>query len=382
MKPSDIRTVEDLNRLPVLRKEEVRRNLGEMISREFDVAGLKMHRTSGSTGEPLYFYISGAEDEYRKAKHMRASMSCGQKPRDRWVLITHPLYFNQATRLQRRIGFFAPISVSVFDDVVKQVSVISKLKPDVLDGYASSILLLAKEVAKRGVNAIKPRLIISGADLIDGHSRGFVEKVFNVPFYDQYGCAELERLSSQCVEKSGYHVDADSVVMQFVDEEGEEVAPGERGEIVCTSLFNYAMPLIRYAVGDVGKASTETDCPCGRKLPLMKVMEGRKDSVVTLPDGRALSSFVFIAAIYQLSFYSRIEKFRVIQKKIDRFKFLIKVKDNGIDVNFAEQEIVMLFSRVFDLDADEVEFEVEFVNDIPLDNSGKFRIFVSELGQP
>jgi phenylacetate-CoA ligase len=170
--------------------------------------------------------------------------------------------------------------------------------------------------------------------------------------------------------------------MQFVDEEGEEVAPGERGEIVCTSLFNYAMPLIRYAVGDVGKASTETDCPCGRKLPLMKVMEGRKDSVVTLPDGRALSSFVFIAAIYQLSFYSRIEKFRVIQKKIDRFKFLIKVKDNGIDVNFAEQEIVMLFSRVFDLDADEVEFEVEFVNDIPLDNSGKFRIFVSELGQP
>ena len=379
IQPSDIKTVRDLNRLPILRKEEIRKNLGEMTSGEFNVAKLKMRRTSGSTGEPLYFYISNAEDEYRKAKHLRANMGCGQRPRDRWVMITSPMYFNQATKLQRMIGFFAPLSVSVYDDVGSQVSTISSLKPDVVDGYASSLLLLAKEVEKKGVDSIKPRLLISGADLIEPHSRKFVEKMFGAPFFDQYGCAELERLSWQCVEKDGYHIDADSVVMQFVDEEGEEVAPGERGEIVCTSLFNYAMPFIKYAIGDIGKASTVEDCLCGRTLPLMEVIEGREDSVVALPDGRVLSSFVFIAATYQLSFYSSIEKFRVIQKGIDRFRFLIKVKGRDVDESLAETELKSLFCKVFSLSMEAVRFDVEFVDDIPLDKGGKFKIFVSEL---
>ena len=379
IKPSGIRTVEDLNKLPILGKDEIRKNLGEMISKEFYVSRLKMLRTSGSTGQPLYFYITGKEDEFRKAKHLRANMSCGQKPRDRWVTITSPVYFNQATRLQRILGVYAPMSVSVFDDVATQFSIIEKLKPDVLDGYASSLLLLAKEVENRNTVTIKPRIIISGADLIDRYSRQFVERVFDVPFYDQYGCAELERLASQCGEKSGYHIDADSIIMEFVDEDGEDVAAGESGEIVCTSLFNYAMPFIRYAVGDIGKASEDTDCRCGRTFPLMKVIEGRKDCIIVLPDGRAMSSFAFIAAMYQLSFYKDIDKFRVIQKKAYLFRFLIKMKKNCVYGKSAEKELVEHFSKVLNLEGDQVKFEVEFVNDVPLDKSGKFRIVVSEL---
>ncbi|MHA1632635.1 MAG: phenylacetate--CoA ligase family protein, partial [Candidatus Freyarchaeota archaeon] len=227
VKPSDVKSVEDLKRLPILRKDEVRRNLDQMVSRRFEVSKLKMLRTSGSTGEPLYFYISGVEDEYRKARHLRANIVCGQRLRDRWVLITHPLYFSQATRLQRFLGFYVPIPVSVFDDVDKQISTIEGLRPDVLDGYASSLLLLARRVEEREVKTIRPRLLISGADLIDPRSRRYVEEVFGVPFYDQYGCAEFERLAWQCEERSGYHIDADTVVMEFVDEDGERVAPGE-----------------------------------------------------------------------------------------------------------------------------------------------------------
>ena len=349
-----------------------------MVSRGFDVSKLKKCRTSGSTGEPLHFFLSHSEDEYRKAKHLRASMSCGQKPRDKWVVITSPIYFQQATKLQKMIGLFAPVSVSVYNDVAAQIKTISCLRPDVLDGYASSILLLAKEIDRTGTNSIKPRLLVSGADLIDAPSRKLVEKVFKVPFYDQYGCAELERLASQCVEKRGYHIDADSVVMQFLDENGEEVSPGETGEIVCTSLFNYAMPFIRYAVGDMGKALTENSCACGRTLPLMGMIEGRKDALITLPDGRSLSSFAFIAAAYQLSFYDKIAKFRVIQKKIGHFVFLIKVKDKSIEA-FAEKELVAHFCQVLNMRPDEVTFEVRFVDDIPLDKSGKFQIVISEV---
>jgi len=383
VKPSDVKTVEDLKKLPITRKDEIRRNLGQMVSERYDVSRLKMLRTSGSTGEPLFFYISGAEDEYRKARHLRANIVCGQRLRDRYVTITHPVYFGQTTRLQRFLGFYAPIPVSVFDDVDKQISFIEGLKADVLDGYASSLLLLAKRVDQKGVETINPRFLISGADLIDAYSRKYVEGVFNAPFYDQYGCAELERLAWQCEERNGYHIDADSIVMEFVDEDGEEVAPGETGEIVCTSLFNYAMPFIRYAVGDIGKASEENACPCGRTFPLMKIVEGRKDAIVVLPDGRVISSFAFMAAMYQLSFYKDIEQFRIIQKKDNLFNFLIKMNNNSSKKKIAEKELTTLFSKVLHLTAEEARFEVEFVKEIPLDKSGKFQIFVSELkGKP
>ena len=379
LKPDDIKTAEDLSKLPIVRRDEVKRNLDRMVSKEYDLARLKMLRTSGSTGEPLYFYISGREDELRKAKHLRANIACGQKFRDRWVVITSPIYFNQAKGLQKVLGIYAPMSVSVFDDVSRQISVIERLKPDVLDGYASSLLLLAREVEKRGLETIKPRLMISGADLIDKPAREYVEKVFGVPFYDQYGAAEFERLAWQCEEKNRYHIDADSVVMQFVDEAGEEVAPGETGEVVCTSLINMAMPFIRYALGDLGRTSEEKECSCGRNLPLMEVMEGRKDEAVVLPDGRIVSAFAFIAAMYQLSFYDKIEKFRVIQKRLDFFQVLIKLSNaEKADKKSLISELTKCFRRVFRLD-DEVSFNVKFVDDIPLDASGKFRIVVSEI---
>ncbi|MEM3702981.1 MAG: phenylacetate--CoA ligase family protein [Candidatus Bathyarchaeia archaeon] len=379
VKPSDVKTVEDLKRLPITRKDEIRTNPSEMVSKEYEVSKLKMLRTSGSTGHPLYFYISGWEDEYRKARHLRANIACGQRLRDRYVTITHPLYFSQSTRLQRFLGFYAPIPVSVFDDVDKQISTIERLKPDILDGYASSLLLLAKRIDEKGVETIKPRFLISGADLIDAYSRKYVEEVFGVPFYDQYGCAELERLAWQCEERGEYHIDADSIIMEFVDEDGDEVARGETGEIVCTSLFNRAMPIVRYAVGDLGRASEENECPCGRTFPLMKILEGRKDSVVVLPDGRAMSSFAFIAAMYQLSFYKDIDQFRVVQKREDLFRFLIKMKSNNVDSSSAEKELIGFFNKVLNVADNEVEFEVDFVDNIPLDESGKFRIVVSEL---
>ena len=380
VKPTDIKTIEDLSKLPIIRKDDIKRNGIRMISREYDIAKLRKLRTSGSTGEPLFFYISGKEDEFRKAKHLRANIACGQRPRDKWVAITSPPYFSQATKLQRLLGIYAPVSVSVFDDVVNQISIIEKLRPDVLDGYGSSLLLLAREIEKMGIDTIKPRLLLSGADLIGPRSRHFVENVFGAPLYDQYSSAEFERLAWQCKEKNGYHIDADSVIMEFVDENGENVAPEEAGEIVCTSLFNRAMPLIRYALNDLGKASDEGLCPCGRTFPLMKVIEGRKDDVIVLPDGRAMSSLAFIVAMYDLSFYKDIEKFRVIQKRVNHFKFLIKLRNREVyNEESIKAEMVAHFSKVLMIDANEMNFDIELTNEIPLDKSGKFRIVISEL---
>jgi phenylacetate-CoA ligase len=376
IKPEDIKSKEDLNKLPIIRKSEIRGHLGEAISKGFDINRLRIVSTSGSTGEPFFIYLSGSEVEFRKAKHIRANISCGQKPRDKWVTLTGPQHFGKTTKLQRLIGLYVPTAISVFDDISTQISEIENLKPEVLDGYSSSLLLLAKEVEKQNIETIKPRFIIGGAELIDGYSRKYIEKVFGVPFFDQYSSVEFERMAWQCRERKGYHIDADALILQFLDKSGTEVSPGESGEIVCTSLFNYAMPLIRYAIGDVGTPSDEV-CECGRTLPLMQVVEGRKDSLLFLPNGRILTPRAFTLALHEFKFYDCIEKFRVVQKKLDTFEFLIKMKDDTLKENVMTMELSSHLRTIFKFD--DLRFETKFVDDIALDKSGKLMSVISEL---
>lgn len=379
LKPEEVRTVEDLKKLPVIGKEELQKYRENMISEEFDPSRLKVVSTSGSTGRPTFIYLTKREDEFRKAKLLRPHLVCGQRPRDRWVMIGPPEYRGDVSRLQRFLGIYAPILVSVFDDAAKQVSAVEKIKPDVLDGYSSSIFLLAKEVEKNSVRTVKPRFIMGGAELIDEPSRRLIEDVFEAPFYDQYGCQELEMLAWQCPERNGYHIDADTVILEFLDDEGEPVAPGERGDVVGTSLFNYAMPLIRLALDDVGVLSEQTECPCGRTFPLMKVVEGRKDSVLVLPGGRFLSPLAMGDSMIFFKYFGHIHQYRVIQKKIDFLKILVKKKDCGVEDSVMEAELLKHMRRTLRVDDSEVSIEVEFVDEIPPDKSGKLRKVVSEI---
>jgi len=378
VKPSDISSVEDLCKLPVVRKDEVRRNLNSIISKEFEMSNLKMLLTSGSTGEPLRVFISKKEDDFRKAKHLTANIFCGQKPRDRYVTITSPSHFGEVPRLLRAIGVYDRTFVSVFNSVDTQISIIQKIEPKILAGYSSSLLLLAKEVEKREIETIKPRFILGGAELIDDFSRQYIEKVFDAPLFDQYAIIELDRIAWQCPAKLQYHIDAHAIIVEFLDEEGEKVSAGEKGEIVCTSLFNRAMPFIRYSVGDIGIPSDE-ECPCGITLPLMKVIEGRKDSLLLLPDGRLLSPRTFTIAINMFKLSRDIDQFRVIQRKTDLFEVHIKKKNEAIDEKTMENELVKHLKKMFSMNRDDVTFEIEFDDNIPFDKSGKFSAVVSEL---
>lgn len=378
LKPQEIKTIEDLNKLSVVKKRELQENTSKILSDEFEIGVLRKVSTTGSTGHPLSTYITKKEDAFRKAKILRANIICGQRPRDKWAVITAPQHQAETRKLQRFLGIYNPISVSVFYDANAQISVIERINPDVLDGYSSSLMLLATEVEERGIETINPRIIIGGAELIDQSSRQSIEKVFKAPFYDEYACVELERLAWQCEERAAYHIDADSVIMQFVDENGEEVALGERGEIVCTSLFNHAMPFIRYALGDIGKASEDNRCPCGRTFPLVKVIEGRKDSIVILPDGRALSPLAIGDCMTFFKYFDHIYQYRVIQKRIDFFKFLVKKKDRSVEEKVMEAELLAHVRKTLSF-PESIAIETEFVDEIPPDKTGKLRKVVSEI---
>jgi len=274
LNPDDVKTVEDLSKLPIISKCDIRQNADDFISTDYSKESLRVLSTSGSTGQPLRIYISKTEDGYRKAKHLRANFSVGHKFFNRWLTVTSPSHFSEVGGIQKRLRFYSPKFVSVFWDVDEQLSAIKEFNPEVLDGYSSSLSLLAHEVKKKGVAGINPRIVFGGAELIDDVSRSVIEDVFDAPFFDQYATIEFERMAWQCPERVGYHIDADSLIMQAVDGDGNEVAAGQCGEIVCTSLFNYAMPLIRYKVGDFGVFS-DKECSCGRSLPNITLRNNR-----------------------------------------------------------------------------------------------------------
>jgi phenylacetate-CoA ligase len=205
-----------------------------------------------------------------------------------------------------------------------------------------------------------------------------VEDYFGRPFYDQYATVEFDRIAWQCQEKHEYHIDADSIIVEFVDQHGEEVAPGEDGEIVCTSLFNHAMPFIRYALEDVGVPSDRTDCNCDRSFPMMKLVEGRKNSIFTLPGDRSLPPIAVNEAVLTFKDYKYIDVFRVIQKRKDLLVFRLKLNDDYVDPKMIESTLLKHLKQVLHL-TDDIQVEVEFVDDIPLDKTGKFSVIISEL---
>jgi phenylacetate-CoA ligase len=249
---------------------------------------------------------------------------------------------------------------------------------DIIDGYSGALYLLAKEVEKNGVEDISPRLMFGSADLIDSPSCKFIERVLNAPYYDQFGCAEVDRTAWQCPEREGYHMDVDSVVTEFVDSGGEKVAAGEMGEIVYTSLSNYAMPFIRYSVGDMGIPSDEP-CTCGRSLPLMRVVEGRKDSLITLVDGRVVSPRTFTVGMSMFDYYDNIDQFRIIQKKKHVFDFYIKMKNNMLSDDVFRDKIQSHYENLLNLSSEDLEINICFVDEIPLGKTGRLMAVVSQI---
>jgi phenylacetate-CoA ligase len=378
IRPDDIDCISDLNKLPIITKNDMRENIEYLLSKRYDVSGLIRYSTSGSTGIPLPVYVDLREDDYRKAKHLRSNIVVGQRPWDSYVCITTPSHFGEIPSLLRRLGIFSREYISVFEDLDVQIEEIERIKPDLLTGYSSSLYVLAREVEERGVTSIRPKLVLGGAELSDEPSRRYIEKVFDAPFIDQYAIVELEKISWQCMERNEYHIDADSVILQFVDKNGEEVSEGERGEIVCTSLFNYAMPFIRYNVGDIGIPSGD-ECACGIKLPLMKMIEGRKDSMLVLPGNRLVSPRNFNIAMNYFDGIRFIEQFRVIQKKIESFKILLKLNEDAPDEQKIIDDLTDHMYKTLKLDRNEIGFDIKTVDDVPKDKTGKLRAIISEI---
>jgi phenylacetate-CoA ligase len=369
IRPEDIRTVADLKKVPFTTKSEVREHsTGSMLARGVDLRKCIVTETSGSTGIPTKVVYDSSANDFSKAINLRSHFENGLTPWSRWAIFGDPHHFQKPTWFQK-FGLLSPTWISALDPVEKQIEYLKKFKPDVLSGYTSSLYLLSSAIKEKGIDDITPKVVISTSELLDPSTREYINSVFGVEMVDHFGCVELNRTAWECSEHAGYHIDVDAVVMEFISD-GEAAAPGERGEIVYTGLYNYAMPLIRYAIEDIGAPSDER-CPCGRGLPLMKLIEGRSDSFMRTPDGRLFSPIIWTLLMRQIP---GVGQFKAIQEKKDLIKIQV-VRDQAFTGATARR----IVHDVQEVMGEEMRVDVEVVEEIPRDKSGKVRCAVSKV---
>ena len=379
--PSDIKDPNDLTRLPILTKDDIRKNFGELISNRVPKGGF-IPCQSGGSGSPIKFYITKEKSSWEIAAEYRAYSWAGYRLGDRsFKLWGSPLDLSRskgiirgfAKRLEReRVMDTYVISNKVLD---RFAYLLMKFRPDIVRGYASSVFMLARYLIEKGVDDVRPRAVITAAETLFSSMRKTIEEAFGCPVFDFYASREIGAIASECEQHSGYHVSEENVCVEIV-RRGEHVHPGEKGVILVTSLRNFSMPFIRYSIGDVATSCEET-CRCGRGLALLSSIEGRVSEFMAVYDERQ-RRIVPVGPVYPViinpAMHLPLESIRVIQESINRLLVKI-VKGKG----YSEKHTDFLLQHMQRYLGKDIEIDIEFVDYIPSLPSGKRSTFISKI---
>ncbi len=363
-----------LEKLPVLSKEEILRNEKLLVSKE-DLGLLYTRKTGGSTGMTLHFKKEAKALAINDAIMWRCYRWYGIDIGDRqvrfWgVPVTRKLRWKE----QLKDFVLNRIRISAFDisreSCLKQYRRIKKFKPAYFYGYTTAIYGFCSYMKELGIdlNELNLKAVICTAEKMYPHHRKLFNEVFDCPVVDEYGCAEHGIIAFQC-RKGNMHVMADHLCVEFLDENDQPVKPGETGRVVITDLDSYAMPLIRYDIGDMGRPS-EKQCSCGITLPLMEIVEGRKEDFIRTTDGKLVHAAYLCYTLKD----DTVHEFKMYQKAID--KLHVQIVKSPL---FNDQSEKMLENKLRTALGGQVNISFEYLDRIPREKSGKLRYFVSEI---
>lgn len=371
--PDDIKSFEDLRKLPLVSKQDIQEDYQNFITKGVDASKLPSRNTSGSTGMPLKLI----SDQYPSPGSSKYPFfECSVKLRDKFVTIWgRATSIRWGSKFTRLWGDISETIVPLFPEK-KLISVLRQIKPDVLLTFPSVL----PSLSIYDLSGINPRLIFAQGEMVTPYCREVVKKKFNVDLFETYGSVEFGNMAFECTEHFALHILTDNVYMELLDENGEYVSLGERGEIVVTGLHNYVMPLIRYRIGDLGVLTNE-NCPCGRSWPLLKSIEGRSNDLVILPNGRKVSwlylqRYIFYDQEFQKNLFC-ISQYQLVQERPNRI-ILKVVKGSNFDPNLLKR-IKGNVENAFAKQGENLEVIVQLVKEIPMERTGKRRLFISKL---
>ena len=278
--------------LPILTRSQAQDNFAALCARSVPpVAGAATEDTSsGSTGRPLRHLTAAIQDLASACASERFFGWHGIDPGSLTVRIRAVRDPEAAYPKGRRtIGWRAghetseAIDLSIATPVDRQIEWLARVRPRYLASYPSNLREIAREATRAGI-ALRFDAIMTFGEMTSDDMRDAVEEYFGLPLLDRYGSSEVGHISATCPHSLQHHVGAELVLLEVVDADGHAAAPGSIGRIVVTPFYNFAMPLIRYELGDYGILSPEP-CACGRTLPVLESVLGRSRNIFRFVDG-------------------------------------------------------------------------------------------------
>ncbi len=365
--PEDIKTIDDLEKIPITKKTDISSlPIQNITANNFNLSKCEKRLTSGSSGVPLTCYRDGKDFLKRCFDEYLFHLSHNEKITDKRILMGGMV--PSPSNIFQRFGMLRTKEVSPLGHPREQLCEIKDYGAKVLLTNPSSALAISKEVRESDLKGIELSLIFTVGELLLGSTRRFIEETFEARVFDQYGATEVGKISRECNEHS-YHIHHNIIVQTTKD--GETLSAGEEGEITVTNIVNFAQPFVRYNLQDSGLV-LEDECSCGLHHPLMKLTSGRVSDFINLPNGRFISA---LEANDFLSFMqTELKQYQVIQEASDRLTVKL-VKGKGFKDNIIT-EIKKSYGKSL---GPEMQIDVLVVDDIPREKSGKFKLFKTNV---
>lgn len=369
-------TPEALSRLPVTTKADIRNHTNEFISSDYQKIQLNRAKTGGSTGVSLNLYFDERCQQWRNAAQMYADGFAGWQLGSRIAAIWgNPPQAKTLKQKLRRYLLERMIYLDTMDlnanSMGEFVEHWRSFSPDVVFGHAHSIYLFARYLCEQGIEDLRPKGVVATSMMLLDRERAIIEQAFGVPVTNRYGCEEVGLIGVECEQHQGMHINSPHLVLECLDGQDQPVAPGEPGKLVLTDLNNYAMPLIRYRVEDVGVISDRT-CPCGRSLPLLERLEGRVADFLKKPDGGQVAGVSLVERT--LTKIPGVEQMQLVQENLNSLT-INRVKGQDY-TDSTDEALLQEFAEVF---GPQVSLTINDVERIPQEASGKYRFSICKV---
>ena len=374
--PSDIKTIADLYKLPILTKKDIKNNFAQLIDPKIKGIYLRHGHTSGTTGSPLdvcydlrtcvvhhvvdwrqkYWAFLKYGEPYASIQG-RVIVPINQKKPPYWRknYINNQLFLSSFHLKEENIPYY--------------LEKLRKSNIQFVEGYPSTMYILAIYLNKHQESFPLKSVLTSSETLFD-YQRQAIEKAFNCKVFDFYGMAERTVFATECNYHKGHHLNLDYGITEFLNSKNEPVSAGNMGRIVATSLHNFAMPLIRYQTND-SSSMKDITCTCGRGFPLMDDVATKDESIITLPDGRLISPSVLTHPFKPMH---NILESQIIQEDLDQLLVRI-VKGAAYTIKDEELLLAGFGERL----GAAIRVKIDYVESVRGTQGGKFKWVFSKI---
>lgn len=368
---------ENWNSLPILKKKDFQQPLQELLSKPFTVKNIYVSNTSGSSGHPFFF----GRDKFSHAliwafilqTYERLGITSGSmQARFYGIPLQGVSYYSELFKdfLMRRKRF---VVFDLSDRVLEKfLTTFRTISFDYVYGYTNSMLIFARYLQQRGIILKQecPTLMqcIATSEVCTEEDRFFLQKTFGVPVIREYGASELDVLAIEDASQR-WSLNESNLFVEVLDEHDNPLPEGEEGRLIVTSLFNKAMPFIRYEVGDLGIIGRDEQ---GRYL---KQLSGRTNDTIILPSGKRSPGFTFYYISRNvLESHGIFKEFIIRQTSLDLFEF-----DAVLSRPLEEEDFAAIRTIMDKYLEPGLKLRINRVEKIQRPASGKIKHFYSEL---